>query len=99
MTPLREGESLEEERIRIEEMRKLTTGQKCDLIWKLTYEERLRLWAEERRKYPDAPEEEIRMRVYSCWVPPDLMIRAYGWDPKAHGIEVEFEPPINPRGS
>lgn len=84
MKPLWDGISLEEERIRIEEMRKLTPGQKCDLIWKLTYEERMRLWNEERRKHPDEPDEEIRMRVIAAWIPRDLMIRAFGWDPEAH---------------
>jgi hypothetical protein len=38
-----------------------------------------------RRAYPNASDYEVRMRAASRRLGRDLMIRAYGWDPEAHG--------------
>jgi len=35
-----------------------------------------------RERYPDADEREIFLRVVATWLEPDLMRRAYGWDPE-----------------
>jgi hypothetical protein len=42
--------------------------------------------AEVRQRYPDADEWEIRLRVASRWLPPELMRKAFGWNPKERGF-------------
>jgi hypothetical protein len=42
--------------------------------------------AEVRQRYPDADEREIRLRVASRWLPPELMRKAFGWNPKERGF-------------
>lgn len=41
--------------------------------------------AEVRSRYPKADEREIRLRVASRWLPPELMQKAFGWNPKERG--------------
>ncbi len=38
-----------------------------------------------RVKYPEATEEETRLRLVSRWIDRDTMIRLYGWDPEEKG--------------
>ena len=38
-----------------------------------------------RMRYPEAQEREVFLRAVATRLPPELMIRAYGWDPLAHG--------------
>ena len=38
-----------------------------------------------RHNHPDAPPDEVRLRVLSRRIPADLMHRAYGWDVKEKG--------------
>ena len=38
-----------------------------------------------RAKYPDATEEECRLRLVSRWIDRDSMVRLYGWDPQEQG--------------
>ena len=42
--------------------------------------------AEVRQRYPDADEREIRLRVASRWLPPELMRKAFGWNSKERGF-------------
>jgi hypothetical protein len=42
--------------------------------------------AEVRHRYPNADEREIRLRVASRWLPPELMQKAFGWNPKERGF-------------
>ena len=37
------------------------------------------------RRYPDASEREVRLRVAALWIDRDTMIEAFGWDPEIHG--------------
>jgi len=38
-----------------------------------------------RRLHPEADDREVLLRVAARHLSRDLMIRAYGWDPEAHG--------------
>ena len=38
-----------------------------------------------RMRYPEAPEREVFLRAVATRLPRELMLRAYGWDPLAHG--------------
>jgi len=42
--------------------------------------------AEVRQRHPNADEREIRLRVASRWLPPELMQKAFGWNPKERGF-------------
>lgn len=39
-----------------------------------------------RAKYPEASEEECRLRLVSRWIDRETMIRVYGWDPEEMGF-------------
>lgn len=39
-----------------------------------------------RRRYPEAGDEEIRLRVIALGVDRELMVAAYGWDPAIEGL-------------
>jgi hypothetical protein len=41
--------------------------------------------AEIRRRHPDADDWELKMRLASRRLDPDLMRRAFGWDPDVEG--------------
>jgi len=62
--------------------RRLTPGEKLDVVLRAsefvlqTYEAGVRL------QYPKAGEREILLRVAARHLSRDLMIRAYGWDPE-----------------
>jgi hypothetical protein len=38
-----------------------------------------------RRRHPDASERELELRLASRWLGPELMRRAFGWDPDREG--------------
>ena len=38
-----------------------------------------------RRRYPNAEEYEIRMRLASRWLSAETMQKAFGWDPDLEG--------------
>ena len=40
-----------------------------------------------RLRYPDADEHEVRMRLLSTWLDRNAMIRLFGWDPDAEGVD------------
>jgi hypothetical protein len=42
--------------------------------------------AEVRHRHPNADEREIRLRVASRWLLPELMQKAFGWNPKERGF-------------
>lgn len=37
-----------------------------------------------RDRFPNADEEEIRLRLFATWLDRETMIKAYGWDPVEH---------------
>ena len=41
--------------------------------------------AEVRKAHPEADEHEVRMRVASRYLPPELLLKAFGWDVKEKG--------------
>ncbi len=38
-----------------------------------------------RRRHPEATEEELRRRLPATLLPPELVVKAYGWDPRVEG--------------
>lgn len=73
-------------KIWVELLRKKTPGEKLAATFKLTDLAMELVRAGERMRHPEASEREIFLRAASHWLDRDLMIRAYGWDPEAHGL-------------
>lgn len=38
-----------------------------------------------RRRYPQADEREVKLRLASRWLEAELMRKAFGWDPEKEG--------------
>jgi hypothetical protein len=73
------------ERLLIEGYRRMTAGEKLqrlhdmsELVWALQA-------AEVRRRLPQADEREVALRVASRSLGPELMRKAFGWDPEVEG--------------
>lgn len=77
--------SPEVERMQIEAWRKMTPAEK--FAWMAAMTRRLQelQLAEIRRRHPDAGEWELKMRLASRRLDPELMRRAFGWDPDVEG--------------
>lgn len=75
----------EAERVLIEGCRRLTVAQKLAIVSAMCSAARQLQTSDTLRRHPDASPEEIRLRVGSRWIAPDLMRRAYQWDPDEHG--------------
>ena len=43
------------------------------------------VWADVRRRHPQADEQECRLRVASRRIPAELMKKVFGWDPMEKG--------------
>jgi hypothetical protein len=74
------------ERILIEAYRRMTPREKIEKMRQLNeFGYRLAL-AEVQRRYPEASERECHLRVASRYIPPDLMRKAFGWNPDEMGF-------------
>jgi hypothetical protein len=73
------------EKILIEGYRRMPAWKKLEQVWKANEFARQLVLMDIRRRYPDADEREVRMRMASRWIPRDLMIKAFGWDPEEKG--------------
>jgi len=69
----------------IEGYRKMPAWRKLQIVSQANRFARQLILMDIRSRYPNADEEECRMRMASRWIPRDLMIRAFGWDPEEHG--------------
>lgn len=65
-------------------LRSMTPEQRIARVFELCEFQRSLQIASVRSMYPDADEDEVRMRVAARILPRDLMIKAYGWDPDEH---------------
>jgi hypothetical protein len=70
----------------IEGYRKMTPSQKLGLVASLIRTVRRLALIDVRRRYPDADERELQLRAASRWLDPELMSRAYDWDPREKGF-------------
>ena len=85
MRPLAEDTPIEVERIQVEIVRRMTPGEKLSQMVSLNRFLRTMVRTQIRKKYPGASEREIELRAASRWLSPDLMVRAFGWDPRIEG--------------
>ncbi|MBO0858792.1 MAG: hypothetical protein J2P21_10045 [Chloracidobacterium sp.] len=69
----------------IEGYRKMSAARKLQIMQDLINAAYLMALGEIKRKYPKADEREIMLRLASRRIEPELMIKAFGWDPKTEG--------------
>lgn len=67
----------------IEGYRRMSPQKKLERVFSMTRTLKILIEAQVRKDYPDASDAEVRLRVGSRWIPRELMIKAYGWDPEA----------------
>jgi hypothetical protein len=73
------------EKVMIERIRQMSAAEKFHRIGQMNrFLEDLAL-AEIHRRYPDADEQECRMRLASRRVPAELLQKAFGWNVKERG--------------
>lgn len=75
----------EVEKILIEGVRRMTPAEKFRRMEGLNQFLAQMARAAVKRRYPDADEREIRLRVASRRTPPELMRKAFGWDVSEKG--------------
>jgi len=73
------------EALPIEGYRKISPSQKLERVGALTRAVQELALMDIRRRHPGAAPREHALRVASCWIGPELMIRAFGWDVREVG--------------
>lgn len=69
----------------IEGYRQMSASQKLERVRAMTRAVQELALLDVRRRHPDADAREQSLRVASRWLEPDLMVRAFGWDPRTMG--------------
>ena len=77
--------SFESQRVLFELLENATTEKKLELTFGLIHGLRELIVADVRRRFPNAPEDELRNRVIARLLPRDAVIHAYGFDPEVVG--------------
>ena len=85
MQTLAEDTSPEIEQIIIEGYRRMSAAQKLQIMQDLQSAARLLALGEIRRRHPQASERELQLRLASRWLEPELMRKAFGWNPDVEG--------------
>jgi len=69
----------------IEGYRRMPASEKLAQVSRLTLAVQELAALDVRRRYPDASDREVQLRVASRWLGPELMLRAFGWDVAEQG--------------
>jgi len=77
--------SPEAERVVIARLRELAPWQKLQQVVEMNAALRQLSLAGLKNRYPDASAEELQRRLAAVWLEPELVRRAYGWDPDVEG--------------
>jgi hypothetical protein len=85
MKPLSLDTSPEAEQVLLELYRKMPAWRKFRCIADLNETMRRIQRVEIRERYPHADEHELKMRLASRWLEPELMRQVFGWDPDKEG--------------
>jgi hypothetical protein len=68
-----------------EGLRRMTAAAKLEQVRAMTLAVQELALLDIRRRHPDASERELELRLASRWLGPELMRRAFGWDPDREG--------------
>lgn len=85
MKPLSSDTPPEIEQMLIEGYRKMSASEKLRIMQDLNRTAQLLALSDIRQRYPDADEREVKLRLASRWIEPELMRKAFGWDPVVEG--------------
>ena len=85
MEPILSDTSPEIEQILIEGYRIMPAWKKLQQVAEMTQFVRQLAMNDVRRKHPRADEREIKLRLASRWLDPELMRKAFGWDVEKEG--------------
>lgn len=77
--------SPEVEKIIIDGYRKMSAAQKLRIMQDLIRSAQLLALSDIKRRYPNADRRELQLRLASRWIEPELMRKAFGWDPDVEG--------------
>jgi hypothetical protein len=75
----------EVEKIMIEGYRKMPMWKKLQQVRELSQLVYQLAMNDVRQRYPQADEREVKLRLASRWLDPELMRKAFGWDPEKEG--------------
>jgi hypothetical protein len=75
----------EAERALIEMLRRAPTWKRAEQLAGLIQSRNVLILADLRRRYPEAGDEELRMRLASRLLPREDVVRVFGWDPEKEG--------------
>ncbi len=73
------------EKIIIEGYRQMTAAQKLQIVQDLIRSAQLLALSDIKQRYPKANRRELKLRLASRWIEPELMRKAFGWDPNIEG--------------
>jgi hypothetical protein len=85
MKPLFDDTHPKIEKMLIEGYRKMSSQEKMQRICQLNQFAYNLVLSSVKEKYPNASEHEIKMRVASRSISPELMLKAFGWDVAKEG--------------
>lgn len=85
MKPISSDTTPEAEAILIEGYRRMPVWKKLQQVNELTELVRQLAMNDIRRRHPQADERELRLRLASRSIEPELMRKAFGWDPDKEG--------------
>ena len=77
--------SPEAERVLIEGYRRMSPARKGRCIAEMNESLRAMQLADIKARHPHADAHEIKMRLASRWIEPELMLAAFGWDVQKEG--------------
>lgn len=86
MTPLSPDTTPEVQRKHYELMKRLSPEQRLSMAFALTDATRQLIMSDLHYRFPEAGDDEIRRRFIARVLPRDLVLRAYGFDPKVEGF-------------
>ncbi|MBI4244352.1 MAG: hypothetical protein HY606_09710 [Planctomycetes bacterium] len=70
----------------IEMLRMLSPARKLEMVAEINNACRQMAMIGLRQRYPDASQEELRLRLAALWIDRNLMIKAFSWDPDKKGL-------------
>ena len=73
------------EALLVEGYRRMSPSEKLERVWELTRALHALALQDVRRCHPEADARELALRVASRRLAPELMRRAFGWDPRIEG--------------
>jgi hypothetical protein len=86
MTPLSSDTTPQAQRKQYELMRRLSPEQRLSMAFALTDTMRQLILSDLHHRFPAADDDEIRRRFIARVLPREVVIKAYGFDPKVEGF-------------